>query len=61
MCFARKILQGEGGKLVSISGRLGIMDGMPAIVLAERADIILADLPYNKANSCQREIIDTDR
>ncbi len=61
MCFARKILQGEGGKLAYIYGRLGFMEGAPSVVIARRSDIKLVDLPYNKSNSCQNQNIDMDR
>ncbi len=53
MCFSRKVLQHDGGKVVKALGRLGFDNGMPVVFLAERADVTLADLPKEKAEACR--------
>ncbi|GEM_PF-4303168 len=52
MCFARKILQGRGGKLKSIRGILGFQNGLPTLFALNRSDIELTDLPEHKKSSC---------
>jgi hypothetical protein len=53
MCFSRKVLQNDGGKIVKALGRLGYDNGMPVVFLAERGDVTLADLPKEKVEACQ--------
>jgi hypothetical protein len=53
MCFSRKVLQNDGGKVVRALGRLGYDNGMPVVFLAERGDITLTELPKEKAEACR--------
>ena len=52
MCFARKVLQHDGGKVVKAMGRLGYDNGLPTLFLFERSDVTLKDLPIEKTNVC---------
>jgi hypothetical protein len=52
MCFARNVLQHEGGLVEKVLGRLGFDNGLPTIFIHSRDDIELDDLPEDKAKSC---------
>jgi hypothetical protein len=53
-CFVRKILQGAGGAMRKFLGKLGYHDGHLSIfaVTREAHDMVLEQLPDNKARSC---------
>lgn len=53
MCFTRKVLQGEGGKLKFVFGRLGYSNGIISIIIFNRDDISLIELPNNKQSACK--------
>lgn len=53
MCFARKVLQHDGGKVLRAVGKLGFDNGLPTIFLAERNDIFLVELPKEKQLACE--------
>jgi hypothetical protein len=53
MCFARKVLQKTGGRVVRAVGRLGYDNGMLSILMARREDISLVDLPAEKRDACR--------
>ncbi len=53
MCFARNVLQHEGGKILKAVGRLGFDNGMPVVFLAERDDVSFFDLPKEKKERCE--------
>ncbi len=52
MCVARKILQGIGGKVSFIVGKLGYQNGLWTIFAADKNDIKLVDLPLSKQGVC---------
>ena len=60
MCYARRVLQGSGGRLKSVVGRLGIHNGDLAIIASKREDIELSDLPRKKRVACLEEKLDMD-
>ena len=51
-CFTRKVLQGEGGRLVEAYGRAGYIDGDFSISIASREGIALTNLPAKKKKAC---------
>ena len=51
-CFTRKVLQGEGGRVLKAYGRAGYIDGDFSISIASREDITLTDLPAKKKKAC---------
>jgi len=53
MCFTRKVLQGDGGKINLIYGRLGYLNGIPSIMATRRSHIVLSDLPFKKKIACK--------
>ncbi len=53
MCFARNVLQHEGGLVEKVLGRLGFDNGLPTIFIHSRDDIELDDLPEDKAKACR--------
>jgi hypothetical protein len=55
LCFDRFVLQGVGGELRFVSGRLGYRDGALALFVlsSERKFIELENLPEGKATACK--------
>lgn len=55
MCFSRKVLQGKGGKIKKAFGRMGYSNGIPSLIIANRKDVELTNLPANKKSACRRQ------
>ncbi|MBL6990266.1 MAG: hypothetical protein ISR65_10830 [Bacteriovoracaceae bacterium] len=53
MCFARKVLQGKGGKISFAYGRIGYSNGHLALLVERREHIKLTDLPSHKLLACK--------